>query len=306
MCDCPEGHSRRETLRAVAGAAAAMVLAGFPPGRARAADPGGKPRRVLFFTKSGQFEHPCIRRPDADTLSHAERVLVDAGKRHGFEVVATKDGGVFAPRRLAGFDLVAFYSQGDVTVPGVDNAPPMTHGGKAALLEFVAGGKGFVGFHGASGTFPSADGAPPDAYTKMLGAEATWHGAQQDARLRAVRGFAPLADVGDFTLHEEWYVFKHFAPDLHVILVQETAGMAEDDYRSRKPYPQTWARRHGEGRVFYTSLGHREDVWTNPLFQQIALAGMNWAVGSVEAEVAPNLERACPGVEHVWADAPRD
>jgi type 1 glutamine amidotransferase len=136
----------------------------------------------------------------------------------------------------------------------------------------------------------------------MLGAEATWHGAQRDGRLRAVREFAPLHDVADVTLHEEWYVFKHFAPDLHVILVQETGGMIEDAYRSRKPYPQTWARRQGKGRVFYTSLGHRDDVWTNPLFHRIALAGMNWAAGNVEAEFKPNLEQACPGVEHVRAD----
>jgi type 1 glutamine amidotransferase len=55
----------------------------------------------------------------------------------------------------------------------------------------------------------------------------------------------------------------------------------------------------GKGRVFYTSMGHREDVWTNPLFQQIILGGMAWAVGNVEAEVKPNLMEACPGVENV-------
>jgi type 1 glutamine amidotransferase len=61
----------------------------------------------------------------------------------------------------------------------------------------------------------------------------------------------------------------------------------------------TWARKQGEGRVFYTSMGHREDVWTNPLFQQVILGGMAWAVGNVEAEVKPNLTEACPGVEKV-------
>jgi type 1 glutamine amidotransferase len=300
MCTCSEGVTRRQALRAVAASAGAMAAAGFPLGFA--ARPDARPRRVLFFTKSGQFEHPCIRRADDDALSHAERVLVDVGKQNGFDVVATKDGGAFTRERLREFDLVAFYTQGDVTVPGVDKAPPMTQAGKAALLEFVGAGKGFVGFHCASGTFPSAEGAPPDEYTKMLGAEATWHGEQQRARLRAVNGFAPLADVADFELHEEWYVFKHFAPDLHVILVQETATMREEEYRSRKPYPQTWARRQGKGRVFYTSLGHREDVWTSPLFQRFALAGMRWAVGDVGAEVEPNLARACPGVEHVRRD----
>ena len=292
-------------LRALSGTAAAMTAMGFPLVMARAAQAHAKPWRVLFFTKSGQFEHPCIRRPDNhrdDRLSHAEQVLVDLGRRHGFEVLATKDGGVFTPERLAAFDVVAFYTQGDVTQPGVDGTPPMTAAGRDSLLAFIDAGKGFVGFHCASGTFPSAEGAPPDAYTKMLGGEATWHGAQQRSHLRAVKGFTPLDDVADFDLHEEWYVFKHYAPDMHVVLVQETATMTEDAYKSRRPYPQTWARRHGKGRVFYTSMGHREDVWTNPLFQQIVLGGLGWAAGNVDAEVRPNLKDACPDVEHVWEE----
>jgi type 1 glutamine amidotransferase len=62
----------------------------------------------------------------------------------------------------------------------------------------------------------------------------------------------------------------------------------------RPNYPSTWARRYGKGRVFYTSMGHREDVWTNPVFQSVLMGGINWAVGNVEADVTPNLEKAAP------------
>ena len=55
-------------------------------------------------------------------------------------------------------------------------------------------------------------------------------------------------------------------------------------------------------RVFYTSMGHREDVWTNPLFQQVLLGGLSWAAGNVEADVKPNLMEVCPGVENVRKD----
>ena len=48
------------------------------------------------------------------------------------------------------------------------------------------------------------------------------------------------------------------------------------------------------GRVFYTSMGHREDVWTNPTFQQIALGGIAWALGNVEADVTPNIATVTP------------
>ena len=86
----------------------------------------------------------------------------------------------------------------------------------------------------------------------------------------------------------------YFAKDLHVILVQETAGMSGDFYQ-RPPYPATWARMLGKGRVYYTSLGHRDDTWSNPLFQQIVLGGLAWAMHNVDADVTPNIEKVTPG-----------
>jgi hypothetical protein len=46
-------------------------------------------------------------------------------------------------------------------------------------------------------------------------------------------------------------------------------------------------------------MGHREDLWTNPLFEQVILTRMSWAVANVEGETKPNLTEACPGVENV-------
>jgi type 1 glutamine amidotransferase len=51
---------------------------------------------------------------------------------------------------------------------------------------------------------------------------------------------------------------------------------------------------HGKGRVFYTSMGHREDVWTNPLYQTLLMGGLNWALGRVDADITPNLAQVTP------------
>ena len=59
-----------------------------------------------------------------------------------------------------------------------------------------------------------------------------------------------------------------------MLLVQETEGMPDNEYK-RSPYPATWARMYGLGRVFYTSMGHREDVWMNETFQSILLGGIS-------------------------------
>src|SRR5207245_2668569 len=99
----------------------------------------------------------------------------------------------------------------------------------------------------------------------------------------------------------EWYSIKNFAKDLHVILVQDTKGMTGNLYE-RAPYPATWARMYGKGRVFVTSLGHREDVWTNPAFQKILVGGVSWALGRAEAKHRPREFSETPD----WSTHPRD
>ena len=69
--------------------------------------------------------------------------------------------------------------------------------------------------------------------------------------------------------------------------------MTDADY-DRPPYPATWARMHQKGRVFYTSMGHREDVWTNPIFQTLVTGALRWTTGLVDTDVTPNLEKVTP------------
>jgi uncharacterized protein len=82
----------------------------------------------------------------------------------------------------------------------------------------------------------------------------------------------------------------------------ETEGMQGNFYQ-RPPYPNTWARMHGRGRVFYTALGHREDVWSNPDYQGLLTGAVAWAVREVNAHVPPDLERVTPHANDIPAAA---
>jgi type 1 glutamine amidotransferase len=295
---------RRDFLRVAGLGSLSVASFSFPMGWAAQTPRKGKVH-VLFFTKSSGFEHSVIRRKGGQ-LSHAEQVLTELGEKHGFQVTATKDGTVF-DSDLDRFDVIFFYTTGDLTQPGTDRQPPMSPKGKEALLQAIAAGKGFVGAHCASDTFHSP-GKPhenqpldqQDPYIRMLGGEFISHGIQQEAEQLVVdRHFPGCEDLGpSFRLMEEWYALKNFARDLHVILVQKTDGMVGPMYH-RPPFPSTWARRHERGRVFYTSMGHREDVWTNPIFQKILLGGISWAARQVEATVTPNLEQVAPHADQL-------
>ena len=104
------------------------------------------------------------------------------------------------------------------------------------------------------------------------------HGEQQPATMRVTDSrFPGVPHSADFSLTEEWYSLKNFQKDIHVILAQETKGMQGKMY-ARGKYPETWARMHGKGRVFYTSLGTQKD-FENAEFRQMLGNAVMWAGG---------------------------
>jgi uncharacterized protein len=296
--------NRRDLLIRSGAAAAAIGLARFP--LAWSDDSAALRRKLLFFTKSSGYEHSAIKRKSPDVLSHAERIVTDLGAKQNFEVTCTKDGRIFTSETLPDFDAFMFYTTGDLTEPGTDKNPPMSADGKQAFLNLIKAGKGFVGTHSAADTFHSPgnkdhvparfvqDGENIDPYVAMLGAEFIVHGAQQKAMMKvADKDFPGMKAAGDgFEMLEEWYTLKDHAKNLHVLLIQEP-GLKGNMY-DRPAFPATWAREHGKGRVFYTSMGHREEVWLNPIFQSILLGGISWAFGNVKADVIPNIEQVTP------------
>ncbi|MBN2475576.1 MAG: ThuA domain-containing protein [Pirellulales bacterium] len=276
---------RREMLAATG--AAVLGLSTFPFGWAAAAE--NKKQKVLYFTRSAGFEHGAVKR-NGDELSFSEKTLIEMGKKAGFEVECTKDGTVF-DGDLDQYDCIAFYTSGDLTQPKEGQGPPMSPEGKKKLLDAIAAGKGFVGIHAATDSFQSGG---IDPYIAMLGGEFVSHGPQQQATVTVTSPkFPGVGKEKSLTMHEEWYALEKFAENLHVILVQETEGMQGGCYQ-RPPFPATWARMHDKGRVFYTSFGHRDDIWTNPAVQSIMLGGFAWTMGNVDADVTPNIAQVTP------------
>lgn len=263
--------------------------------------------KLLFFTKSSGFEHDVISWKKGQP-SFAEKIFSELGTKYTWQFEFSKDGSKFSPEYLAGFDAVIFYTTGDLTSPGTDQQPPMAPAGKQALFDYVKSGKGFIGLHSASDTFHTANeskkgpdrftnhGKDADPYVCFLGGEFIIHGAQQVATNKVIdKKFPGFADAGDsFAFNEEWYSLKDFNPDIHVLTVIDSPAMKGTMYE-RPAYPTTWAREEGKGRIFYTAMGHREDIWTNPTFQNILVGAIRWTTRDVDAAVPPNLAEAAPG-----------
>jgi len=146
-----------------------------------------------------------------------------------------------------------------------------------------------MAMHSGSDTFHQFPG-----YNDMLQGEFKTHGAQVPADL-VVADTAHPATAGlpnPWNLvQEEMYQFKNYDPaKVHELLVL--------DKKPEKPFspghfPVSWSKSYGQGRVFYTSLGHREDIIdadpglkdrknspdVSKAYQAHVLGGIEWALG---------------------------
>jgi uncharacterized protein len=264
-------------------------LVAAEPGEAKA--PGARAKKVLYLTHSEGFKHPV--------LELSEKLLPQMGKRlSGFEVTCLDgykqakdkiDLSMITPEYLKQFDAIIFYTTG---------ALPLKPEQKKAIIDFVKGGKGFVGIHSATDYSKEPDYWPE--FVDMLGPRFKTHGANDaplfikvdDPKHPATKMLPPEWKIAD----EMYQVIAPVPRDkFHILLSVDTekseaANLAKNKMEKGKVYEVSWCRLYGKGRVFYTSLGHREDVWENKLYQEHLVGGIRWAMGEGRADATPDAK----------------
>jgi type 1 glutamine amidotransferase len=283
-----------------------VLALSFALGGAACAEPlKPPPARLLLVTHSGGFIH--------DSVGVAEEVLKEIGPKNGFEVTCyrftgdpdakTKSGktaleeysekfrartglpvgrdhcGRVNAETLKNFDVVLFFTTGD----------PLTKDEVKDLIAWVKSGKGFAGTHCASDTLY---GATP--YGELVGAYFRTHppGIQkvrvrvEDPKHPGAKGFKDGMEYED-----EIYIFRDepYSRDrLHIILsVDPESFTPKDGARKDKDYAVSWCQQIDKGRSFYTSLGHRKEVWKDPRFQESLIGGLKWALGELPGDATP-------------------
>ena len=237
-----------------------------------------KKSRVLYVTTAAGFAHSS--RPLSREV--VEKIGIDSGE---FVATTTDSTELITPEGLKNFDLVLFYTTGDL------KKFPLTEENRNALIEWVKAGNSFAGVHSATDTYK--DWQP---YWEMIGGSFAGHPWHEDVQIDVEDPSHPAAlpIPKGWVIKDEIYQFRNYSRNrLHIILSMNTKSEKGKSGRKDRDVPIAWCREFGKGRVFYTSLGHREDVWTNPIFQAHLLGGLGWALGrpGYDGDATPGLPK---------------
>jgi len=252
-----------------------------------------EPLRILYLTKSSGFEHSVVKREN-NQLSYSEKILVELGNKNGWQVECTKDASKINAENLKNYDVVIFYTSGDLRQAGTDGQTPMNPKGEQELIQWIKNGGGFLGIHPANDSFHS-EGDKVSDYVKMLGGEFETHGKQLKGKLEIVsKGHPALGNFPDgWETEEEWYVMKNLNKEAMHVLVLLNPGTERQKQKiyDIPSYPIVWCSTNGKGRVVYNGLGHREDVWDSNEFQELLKSNILWASGQGETQAEPNYNQ---------------
>jgi type 1 glutamine amidotransferase/HEAT repeat protein len=237
-----------------------------------------QPRLLLVFNLSEGYKHSAI--------PHASQALEILGKKTGaYQTVQSDDPSVFRPENLQRFDAVVLNNTTQLKFE--DPA------WRKSLMDFVAGGKGIVGIHAATDNFPTwpegqellggvFDGHP-------WGADGTWAVKNEDPAHPLNAGFGGKG----FLIRDEIYrvrqidLRKNSRVLLGLDMTADRNRRASGVRPTDRDIPISWVRAYGKGRLFYCSLGHNDDVYTNPAVLRHYLDGIQFALGDYPAVMTP-------------------
>jgi hypothetical protein len=259
-----------------------------------------EPRKVLVYSHTAGFRHKSI--------PHGKMALEKMGESTGaYEAVISDDPANFEADAIKEFDVILFLSPTqDMFMPSRGRMKRFSDEEKAQLqerhkrlvgnlLDYVNAGGGVVGIHAAT----DACYNDPE-YGEMMGGYFDGHPWRANTNV-TIRVEDPehelnkpvFGDVKDFSFKEEIYQFKEepYSRDKLRILLNldpERSDPVKGIKRKDNDFAVAWVQKVGEGRVFYSSLGHNEHIYWNPMVLKHYLAGIQFAAGDLPADTTPS------------------
>ena len=220
--------------------------------------------------------------------------LWEAVLRTDTELITKKNPSGRNTKNLDYFDAIVFVS----TTGELD----LDDSQKKDMMSFIKDdGKGFVGIHAALDTnykWPE--------YGEMIGGWFDQHPwmtfnapiINEDPNFPAVRHF-PKA----FVKWDEIYQPKEWSREkVNVLLSLDSTKLNYENnpriHRTDHDFAVAWAKMHGKGRVFYSTLGHTQESWNDPDIRKMYFEAIKWVLGMTEGSTASHQKPQTSGADH--------
>ncbi|NLX14363.1 MAG: ThuA domain-containing protein [Phycisphaerales bacterium] len=239
-------------------------------------------KKILLYSESLGFRHSVVARPLSGEMAHAEKVFKEMCDKAGYEVHFSQSFHDLKDiKQFENYDAIVFYTSGNPEI------------NRQAMLDWLKAGGAFIGVHATTDSYrkdaETASGGKSTGwpeYIEIIGGAFSGHG-KQDPNGVTIK-IEDREHPATRMLGEEWIVvdeiYHHdriFRDKIHVLMSVDTkkTNLEPQGMKPDGDYPLAWTNTYGQGRVFYTAMGHREDMWTNPTFQEHLLGGIAWALG---------------------------
>lgn len=180
-------------------------------------------------------------------------MLTESGR---FEVTRVhEDLDALLPERIAPYKLVIFFwTLGE-----------LTDAQRKGLLDHIAAGNGFTTFHSGADSFRN-----DPVYREFVGGYFVTHPAYRTYQVSITKVDSPITrGITEFMITDEQYILN----------VDPQVTVLANSLHEGQLMPVLWTKSHGQGRVFYSALGHDTRAVEQEMFQKLLLRGALWSVG---------------------------
>lgn len=224
---------------------------------------------ILVFSHTAGFRH--------DSIPAAVSAIGGLGNAHGFAVHATEDRSVFNDEALDHYRAVVFLNTtGDILDPDQE----------AAFQRFIQRGGGFVGIHAAADTEYEWTW-----YGQLVGAYFDSHPHIQPAEIRVIDTVHPSTTMlpRRWLRTDEWYNYRmNPRGRVHVLAVLDEASY--EGGNQGIDHPIAWCHAYEGGRSWYTGGGHTAESYSEELFLQHLLGGIQYAAGLADGDCGASMD----------------
>lgn len=232
-------------------------------------------KRVLLFSKANAFVH-------SEGIEAAKPVFRKMAKANNWFLYEFDEGGIFNEAQLSEFDLVIWNNV---------SGKVLTNQQRSDFQHYIENGGSFMGLHAAG------DGSHHwDWYTQnLIGAGFSHHPIKnhiQDAvlHLQSIPDSSRANEFPSMIRHDdEWYVFDE-SPDVKGFnILYQMDGEAIDpngnmlwikdkNFGMGKVHPNMWYKEIGNGKSFYSALGHDAGAYENEDYVKVLEQMMKWLI----------------------------